>query len=117
MMQLYRLIIFFLLNPSTRSQVFQRRIDGITDFNRNWTSYKHGFGSLDHDKDFWLGNEKLFYLTNQRNYTLRVDIVSSASASKYEEHPSFKIGAENTSYRLIELGERIAGSSGLYFLV
>ena len=34
-------------------QVIQRRVDNTTDFNRNWKSYKEGFGDPTHS--FWLG--------------------------------------------------------------
>jgi len=33
--------------------VFQRRLEGSIDFNRNWTAYKEGFGYL--HRDFWIG--------------------------------------------------------------
>ncbi|PIK35502.1 putative veficolin-1-like isoform X2, partial [Apostichopus japonicus] len=49
---------------------FQRRVNGSVDSYRNWTSYKEGFGELSHE--FWLGNDKIYYLTNQDapgNYT------------------------------------------------
>ncbi|KAJ8033621.1 Ficolin-1 [Holothuria leucospilota] len=88
--------------------LFQRRIDGVTDFYRNWTSYKHGFGSLDHDKDFWLGNEQLYYLTNQRDYKLRIEITTPELS--HEERTLFRIGAENTSYKVLDIGELISGS-------
>ncbi|KAJ8024084.1 Fibrinogen C domain-containing protein 1 [Holothuria leucospilota] len=38
--------------------VFQRRLDHSINFYRNWTCYKEGFGSLDHEH--WLGNEIIF---------------------------------------------------------
>ncbi|KAJ8033499.1 Angiopoietin-1 [Holothuria leucospilota] len=50
--------------------VFQHREDGTFDFYQNWTTYRIGFGSL--DDEHWLGNEKLYYLTNQKQYTLRL---------------------------------------------
>ncbi|WP_411016678.1 fibrinogen-related protein, partial [Salmonella sp. s51944] len=52
--------------------VFQRRENGSQDFDQTWDEYKYGFGSL--SCEFWLGNEKLYYLSNQRNYQLRIDL-------------------------------------------
>ena len=39
----------------------QRRTKGDVFFNRDWDSYKEGFGEL--DGDFWLGNEAIHILT------------------------------------------------------
>ncbi|XP_052072299.1 techylectin-5B-like isoform X6 [Mytilus californianus] len=43
--------------------VFQRRETGEEDFNREWIDYENGFGSL--RKEFWLGNSKLYIITEQ----------------------------------------------------
>ncbi|PIK36397.1 hypothetical protein BSL78_26770 [Apostichopus japonicus] len=82
--------------------VFQRRVNGSVDFYRNWLSYKEGFGELDHE--FWLGNDKLYYLTNQGNYTLRIDLVDRAGNPYYAEYDLFRINDENDNYRLSGLG-------------
>ncbi|XP_071836981.1 ficolin-1-like [Apostichopus japonicus] len=82
--------------------VFQRRVDGSVDFYRNWTSYKEGFGELDHE--FWLGNDKLYYLTNQGRYTLRIDLVDREGSSYFAKYDLFRINDENDKYRLSELG-------------
>lgn len=37
----------------TCSQVFQRRMNGKTDFYRTWSEYRAGFGNL--SEEFWLG--------------------------------------------------------------
>lgn len=34
-------------------QVFQRRVNGTTDFFRGWKEYENGFGNL--KAEFWLG--------------------------------------------------------------
>ncbi|KAK7090762.1 ficolin-2-like [Littorina saxatilis] len=52
--------------------VFQRRIDASTDFFRNWTDYRNGFGDM--ERNFWLGLDKLHSLTTSQKYELRVDL-------------------------------------------
>ncbi|KAL5006658.1 hypothetical protein ScPMuIL_015464 [Solemya velum] len=52
--------------------LIQRRMDGSVNFYRNWRDYKHGFGDL--ESEFWMGNENMFYLTNQASYKLRIDM-------------------------------------------
>ena len=41
--------------------VFQERVDGSVSFERNWTDYKEGFGSL--AGNFWYGNERIHNMT------------------------------------------------------
>ncbi|XP_071836575.1 uncharacterized protein [Apostichopus japonicus] len=90
--------------------VFQRRTDDSVDFYRNWDAYKNGFGN---DRNLWLGNEKLYYLTNQRNYKLRFDITTSSGSAKYAEYPEFQIESESNKYRMNKLGSH-SGSTGNY---
>lgn len=94
-------------------KVFQRRTDGNTDFYKNWDTYRYGFGSF--DADFWLGNEQLHYLTNQKNYKLRVDLVTSGGSSKYDEYALFRINDNENKFRLENLGSQ-SGTAGLYWI-
>ncbi|XP_077981635.1 fibrinogen-like protein A [Glandiceps talaboti] len=79
--------------------VFQRRIDGSVDFYLDWSDYKTGFGNL--DGEFWLGNDKIYSLTNQgRQYELRVDLKDFDNNTAYAEHPQFSISDEADNYRM-----------------
>lgn len=97
---------FFTLN-----KVFQRRADGVTDFYRNWTSYKYGFGTF--DGDFWLGNEQLHYLTIQKNYKLRIEFLTSGGTLKYASYESFRVSSYDNKYRIENIGS-YSGTGGLY---
>ncbi|PIK53643.1 hypothetical protein BSL78_09455 [Apostichopus japonicus] len=89
--------------------VFQRRTDGSTSFYQNWAAYKDGFGD---SRNLWLGNEKLHYLTNQRNYKLRFDITTSSGSAKYAEYPEFQIESESNNYRMNKVADRKSGNTG-----
>ncbi|KAJ8034026.1 Ficolin-1 [Holothuria leucospilota] len=88
--------------------VFQRRINGATDFYRNWASYKNGFGNI--RQEFWLGNEKLYYLTQQATYEYRMDFVYS-SRSYHHKYSRFRINNESNKYRVTDVGTR-SGTRG-----
>jgi hypothetical protein len=60
---------------SPNVQAIQRRDDfgePRENFNRDWSDYKNGFG--DPAKEFWLGNENIYMLTNNEDYMLRVEL-------------------------------------------
>ena len=54
--------------------MIQRRddFDPRENFNRDWNDYKNGFG--DPTKEFWLGNENIYMLTNNEEYSLRIEL-------------------------------------------
>lgn len=63
----------YVLSPNV--QAIQRRDDfgePRENFNRDWSDYKNGFG--DPAKEFWLGNENIYMLTNNEDYMLRVEL-------------------------------------------
>lgn len=83
--------------------VLQRRVDGSVDFYRKWTEYKEGFGFL--RNEFWLGNDKISYLTNQKDYELRIDLNNVNGEPYFAKYDLFRISDEFSKYRLVGLGE------------
>ena len=59
--------------------VFQRRMDGSGDFDRNWNSYKEGFGNV--QGEYWLGNDKTKRI-ELRNHILRRKVSSCSFKSR-----------------------------------
>eukprot|EP00795_Rhopilema_esculentum_P017456 gene17456-9061_t len=78
--------------------VFQRRVDGRESFERGWKEYEEGFGSL--YGSFWLGLQKLFYLT-RRTALLRIELMSlTSSEKKFAEYATFAVNDKSDYYRL-----------------
>ncbi|KAL1517597.1 hypothetical protein ABEB36_001338 [Hypothenemus hampei] len=93
--------------------VIQRRNDfGVPreNFNRDWNDYKNGFG--DPGKEFWLGNENIYMLTNNEEYSLRVELEDFEGNKRYAQYSHFKIYSEAEYYKLeIDGYEGTAGDS------
>lgn len=55
--------------------ILMQRLKGTVNFTRNWKEYKQGFGDLS-GPDFWIGNEKIYAITNkpEMTYKLRVEV-------------------------------------------
>lgn len=65
-------------------QVIHRRDDfGVPaeNFNKDWNDYKNGFG--DPSREFWLGNENIYMLTNNDDYMLRVELEDFDGNKRY----------------------------------
>ncbi|XP_041478050.1 ficolin-1-A-like [Lytechinus variegatus] len=88
--------------------VFQRRNDGSENFNRNWSDYKTGFGSI--SSEHWLGNDLIHQLSNQRNYELRVDLEDFGENTAYANYALFRIDNETLRYKLSVSG--FSGNAG-----
>ncbi|XP_071326364.1 tenascin-N [Trachinotus anak] len=81
--------------------VFQRRMNGKTDFYRTWSEYSAGFGNL--SEEFWLGNELLHNLTSVGPVSLRVDM-RSGNDTAYAHYANFSIDSEERHYTLTVSG-------------
>ncbi|XP_008191506.1 angiopoietin-4 [Tribolium castaneum] len=93
--------------------VIQRRDDfgdPRENFNRDWNDYKNGFG--DPAKEFWLGNENIYMLTNNEEYILRVELEDFEGNKRFAQYSHFKIFSEGEYYKLeIDGYEGNAGDS------
>ena len=84
--------------PGRGWTVFQRRVDGSVDFDRNWVDYKNGFGNL--SGEFWLGLDKIHRLSATGQNVLRVDLESFENETAYAVYESFSVGNERLVYIL-----------------
>lgn len=69
-----------------------------------------GFGFS--SQEFWIGNHKLSYLTNQKTYELRIDVTTVDGLFFYIKYNKFRIGDEYGEYRLTSVGE-YKGTEGI----
>ena len=77
--------------------VFQRRFNGELDFYRYWLEYKNGFGNI--TSEFYLGMDNIFYLSNQKVYSLRIDFEEWDEKKYFALYEAFAINNECDSYR------------------
>ena len=88
--------------------VFQRRMDGSTNFYRSWDEYKRGFGNK--SREFWLGLDAIHELTRRGGISLRVDLTTAAGSKYYAAYINFGIGTEISKYKLVIA--RYSGTAG-----
>ncbi|KAI8035922.1 hypothetical protein M5D96_011353 [Drosophila gunungcola] len=89
--------------------VIQRRQDGSENFYRSWEEYTQGFGDL--NEEFFLGLEKLHFLTAAEPYELYVYMMDFDGEIHDARYDDFAIGNASESYALSVLG-RYSGDAG-----
>lgn len=77
-------------------------LDGSVGFQRTWQEYCNGFGSI--YGEFFIGLEKLHWLTKSRPYELYVELVDFGNQKYYAQYDNFLIGSEQEKYMLKSLG-------------
>ncbi|KAG7335896.1 hypothetical protein KOW79_000589 [Hemibagrus wyckioides] len=77
--------------------VFQRRLDGSTDFFREWKDYSKGFGEI--SAEFWLGNDILHTLTSMEPMSLRVDL-RLGNDTAYAHYSNITVASEVNHYTI-----------------
>ncbi|XP_061176302.1 ficolin-1-like [Saccostrea echinata] len=86
----------------------QRRQDGSTDFYRQWSEYKQGFGNP--SKNYWIGNDAIYELTKNKDQELRVELQRFNGEKAYAQYSTFYVGDEGSKYRLTVSG--YSGTAG-----
>lgn len=79
-----------------------RRIDGSVLFQRDWKTYKNGFGEV--DGEYFIGLDKLHALTEKRSMELLFMLEDHEGVVKSERYERFAIGNEEEQYILHTLG-------------
>lgn len=80
--------------------VVQRRarVAVQVNFDVGWDEYKKGFGDV--ETEFWIGNDFLHVLTNQKAYQLRIDFHDYEKGPYFASYSTFRVGNEGSDYPL-----------------
>ena len=79
--------------------VIIKRYNGEVDFNRNWDSYKDGFGDV--RREFWLGNRMLNMLTKDGNNEVMFLLKKFNDDRIYKAlYDNFQVMDEDTYFKL-----------------
>ncbi|XP_060657384.1 angiopoietin-related protein 7-like [Drosophila nasuta] len=78
--------------------VIQQRVGGNEDFNRDWATYRKGFGAM--DSDFFLGLEKIHRITSLQRFKLYIHLVARNGSTYNARYDDFKISDEDHGYAL-----------------
>ena len=84
--------------------IYQRRVDGSVDFQRNWLSYKEGFGIIGNDTtEMWMGNENVFQMLQAYEgieCELRIEATSFDGDSCYATCYPFQMRPGTSKYSM-----------------
>ncbi|XP_060667053.1 fibroleukin-like isoform X2 [Drosophila nasuta] len=78
--------------------VIQQRVGGNENFNRDWATYRKGFGSF--KSDFFLGLEKLHRITSLQRFELYIHLAARNGSTYNARYDNFKISDEDNGYAL-----------------
>ncbi|XP_034105410.1 fibrinogen-like protein 1 isoform X4 [Drosophila albomicans] len=78
--------------------VIQQRVGGKENFNRDWATYRKGFGS--YNSDFFLGLDKMHRITSLQRSELYIHLVAVNGTVYFARYDDFKISNEDNGYKL-----------------
>ncbi|XP_006866777.1 PREDICTED: angiopoietin-2 isoform X3 [Chrysochloris asiatica] len=88
--------------------IIQRREDGSVDFQKTWKEYKAGFGNP--SGEYWLGNEFVSQVTNQKHYVLKIYLKDWEGNEAHSLYDHFYLSSEELNYRIHLKG--LTGTAG-----
>jgi hypothetical protein len=78
----------------------QNRQTNTVNFNRTWNEYRRGFGNILNQTDFWIGNENLYWLTNNYQCRLKIELTDWHNETRTATYELFRISNHNDNYRI-----------------
>ncbi|CAF1234779.1 unnamed protein product [Adineta steineri] len=87
--------------------MIQNRRTNHISFNRTWIEYQRGFGNIVDQLDFWIGNENLYWLTNNYHCRLKIELTDWYNETRKGIYELFHISNQHDDYRM-----QIDGYSG-----
>jgi hypothetical protein len=78
----------------------QSRQSNQIDFNRTWIEYRRGFGNIQNQIDFWIGNENLHWLTNSYSCRLKIELTDWYNETRTATYEIFRIANQHDGYRI-----------------
>ncbi|XP_060660863.1 fibrinogen-like protein 1 isoform X2 [Drosophila nasuta] len=78
--------------------VIQQRVGGNESFNRDWATFRKGFGVP--ESDFFLGLEKIHRITSLQRFELYIHMVAKNGSTYNFRFDDFKIYDEDNGYEL-----------------
>jgi len=80
--------------------IIQNRQSNNINFNRTWIEYRRGFGNIVNQINFWIGNENLYWLTNNYQCRLRIELTDWHNETRIGTYELFRISNKNDDYRI-----------------
>ncbi|CAF1497064.1 unnamed protein product, partial [Rotaria sordida] len=80
--------------------LIQNRQTNYINFNRTWVEYRRGFGNILNQIDFWIGNENLYWLTNNYHCRLKIELTDWHNETRIAMYESFRISNHKDDYRI-----------------
>ena len=99
------------MSEDNETVTFLLRVDGSTNFYRNWTEYKSGFGDIDRG-GFWLGLDDLHHLTYSKPYGLEVHLADWDLHVYRAMYRYIVVGPESDNYPLTVSGYNTKSNAG-----
>jgi hypothetical protein len=78
----------------------QNRQSNHVNFNRTWIEYRRGFGDVLNQTNFWIGNENLYWLTNNYQCRLKIELTDWHNETRIGTYELFHIENQNNDYRI-----------------